>query len=146
MTNTIKLIHLGWMHALPFAAEETTSEYFEDMVKSQIKVANYIKNHPNSLVFLEGLTESYSGIPSNTFVARMLFPDGLPDDAAKLSSLQKKYLYDMEDAVRTMLYLGELKSIHRTISPEQAEVVDIRVREKAAVECIQEELKISHFG
>jgi hypothetical protein len=151
--SDIKLIHLGQSHKLPFNYK-ASPEYVEQMVASQIKVATYIKNHPNALVFLEGLTESFWGIPGGglTRAAKILFPDGLPDDAAKLNSLQKDYLYNGEDAVRTMNRLGDLKSMYRTISPKQSKFVDSRIskgewihifgtREIAAMESIKEVMK-----
>lgn len=153
MDPEIKLTHLGQAHKLPFNYT-AGPEYVEKMIESQIKVANYIKNHPDALVFLEGLTESFSGIPEGMFTlsTKMIFPTGLPDDAAKLNSLQKDYLYNAEEAVRTMNRLGELKSMYRTISPEQSKVVDslisdgdwshmIGTREVAAMECIKEVLE-----
>lgn len=153
MDTGIKLTHLGQCHKPPFNYT-AGPEYVEEMIESQIKVANYIKNHPDALVFLEGLTESFSGIPEGVFTlsAKMIFPTGLPDDAAKLNSLQKDYLYNAEAAVRTMNRLGELKSMYRTISPEQSEVVDSLIsdgdwshmfgtREVAAMECIKEVLE-----
>lgn len=148
----IKLTHLGQIHKLPFGYN-ASPKHIEETVKCQIKVANYIKSHPKAFVFLEGLTESYSGIPRDEMssIVRTYFPDGLPDDAAKLNKLQQDMLYDF-GAVRTMNYLGELKSMYRTISPEQSAIVDSRIasgdwsdmlttREKAAMESVQEEMK-----
>lgn len=161
MVSEIKLTHLGQAHKLPFNLT-ASSEYVEHVMESQIKVSNYIKNHPDALVFLEALTESFSGIPEDEFtvIAKMLFPDGLPDDAAKLDSFQKDYLYNEEAAVRTMNRLGEVKSMYRTISPEQSKVVDSLtpdddwshlseddwshidgIKELAAMECIKEVLE-----
>lgn len=149
----MKLTHLGQTHQLPFGYK-ASPEFIEKMVESQIKVANYIKSHPNALVFLEGLTENYSGIPDEmlSFTAKMIFPNGLPDNVVELNLLQKKFLYDFDGSVRVMNFLGELKNIYRTITPEQSAIVDFKIsegdynhifttREKAAMDCIQEVVK-----
>lgn len=97
-----------------------------------------------------------AAVPQDSLMlpVKFLFPNGLPTDVAKLSSLQKEYLSgkDGEGAVMTMVRLGELKSVYRTISPEESEIIDSKIfegkfsfiyepREMAAMKCIQETLK-----
>jgi hypothetical protein len=159
--QAVKLTHLGQMHALPFGLKPLP-ETVEAIVNSQIKVANYIKNHPEAIVFLEGLTENWTGVPNGFMthvVTEMLFPMGLPEDAAKLNSLQKEFLSakNGEGSVRILNRLGALKSMYRTISPEESTIIDSKIfeaktleeasiymnepREKAAMDSIKEVLK-----
>lgn len=93
MTTEIKLTHLGQLHRCPFDSR-VTPEVIELVATSQIKVANYIKAHPKALIFLEGLTESYTGIPGDrlTSVVKIIFPSGVPASVGALNQLQKKIL------------------------------------------------------
>lgn len=149
----IKLTHLGQCHKLEFGLEPSP-EIIEEIVESEIKVANYIKAHPDAFVFLESLTENYNGahLGYSSSVAKITFPNGLPDEAAKLNSQQKNFLSKCQGAVRTMNNLGELNTIYRTITPEQSELIDSRIgrgdytamlapRERAAMDSIVEVLK-----
>lgn len=150
----VKIIHLGQANILPFGVEPC-HEVAERIVNSQIKVANYIKKHPEAIVFLEGFVVNWSGIPddSMTYEVARLFPNGLPEDADKLTLPQKKFLSEKAGAVTILNRLGQLKSIYRTISPEESKINHSKLfetedsfymyesRERAAMASIQEVLK-----
>ncbi|MBA3602979.1 MAG: hypothetical protein H0W50_04920 [Parachlamydiaceae bacterium] len=159
--QTVKLTHLSQMHALPLGVKPLP-EIVEAIVNSQIKVANYITKHPEAFVFLEGLTENWTGVPTDLMthvVTKVIFPKGLPEDVAKLNSLQKDFLsnIDGEGSVRILNRFGALKSMYRTISPEENKIIHSKIveaktfedalihinepRERAAMESIKAVLK-----
>ena len=151
--NTIQITHLGQSHRLP-GDLQPSPEILELVVDSQLKVANYIKEHPNALVFKEGLIENQFGINEHevSFLAKFLFPHGLPNDSSKLSSEKKEFIYNM-GAVGIMNCLGELTTIYKTRTPEENADIEFLIdkgedhrlilafEEKSAMNCIQKVLK-----
>ncbi len=132
--QTVKLTHLGQMHTIPFGIKP-----LPETVEAIVNSANYIKKHPEAFVFVEGLIENWTGVPNDSMtyvVAKELFPKGLPEDAAKLNSLQKEFLSDKdgESSVRILNRLGALKSMYRTISLEESKINHFKVFESKTFE------------
>lgn len=130
--NTVKLTHLGQMHRLPFGIKPSP-EIANQIVESQIKVANYIKEHPNALVFQEGQTENLLSVPFNDmtfFVRDILFPQGIPDDISKMNAMQKEFLSTYgESMAPTLLRMGELKALYRTNTPKEFNAIHREAQE-----------------
>lgn len=149
----LKVIHLGQVH--PRRNRNLTDSHIKRVLNSQIKVAQYILKHPNTLVFVEGLAENYLSPASEEFQirAKKLFPEGLPDNPNDLNLFQKYYLYTWR-AVRVLFYLGLINSLFRTTTQIEKELVVKHVeageqnyifgpREKIALNHIEEVTKRS---
>src|SRR3990167_2162191 len=148
----MRIIHITQQHKLPFEIKPNP-DYIESTVQSQFKVAHEIKKHPEYPVLVEGLYENICEAASYPFsdVAKMLFTGGFPNNFRDLTDIQKKILYE-EGAVRTLFYLGDIKSIHKSIRKDASDTIDEEIskkkyahnehvflpRELEAIECAKE--------
>jgi hypothetical protein len=145
----MRIIHITQQHKLPFGMKPT-SECVESTVQSQFKVAHEIKKHPEYPVLEEGLYENASEAKAYPFsgIVKMIFPDGFPNTYSDLTKLQKEFLYE-EGAVRTLFYLGDIKSIYKSIHKDASDTVSKEIsegkyehvfmpRELEAIECAKE--------
>ncbi len=123
-----RFIHIGQAHRLPFNIPPT-SEYVEEMVQSQLRVAQEIRKFPDCPVLLEGLSENmeaYSSQSCTALIAKKIFPQGIPSTMQEVTSCQKDFIYE-NGAVFTMWYLGEIRSLYKTIHEEISSAIDREV-------------------
>lgn len=149
----MKIIHITQLHKPPFGIK-ARPEVIDSIVQSQFKVACEIKKHSDYPVLVEGLYktahDNRSDEESSTFsdVVKMIFPKGFPSDFNEINSLQKEFLYE-KGAVCTLFYLGEIKSIYKSIHKNSSIAIDKAIsegeyrqifapRELEAIECAKE--------
>lgn len=145
----IHMFHITQAHKLPFGMKPEP-EYIETVIQSQLNVAQAIKEHKNRPVLVEGLHEDAFFDPDNEFnkAAKMIFPQGLQRNSKELTSLQREFLYS-NGAAFTMLYLGEIPRLYKSIHKEASDVIDQQIssgdfekifspREKEAIDCVKE--------
>ncbi len=149
--DSVRIIHLGQRHSSEFDKHDLKNKDY--VIESQLKIANYIKEHPNALVFVEWQTKNCN--KSNNFKSSCfssIFPNGIPENSAELNKLQKGILADIL-APNLMRSIGKLDDVYKVISAKQSAIIhtEIRknnytflfneVREKAAMKSIKKILK-----
>ena len=132
-TANCEVTHLGQLHAVPGKAPDN---FVSSVISSQTEIVRFLRSNKDSAVVLEGLTESLTPAlflqlskqePSIVGAAKLIFPKGIPESAKELTELQREFLYE-SGAARTMWYLGELKQVHKAITPEASEKIDAQVK------------------
>lgn len=152
----MKIIHIAQFHKIPFGAKPFP-EVFDGVVRSQLSVARFIRQNPSFPVLVEGVYKDYeiSENPILSFTAKMVFPDGIPEDFNALSSLQKDFLYDY-GGPKTLLFLREIPVIYKSARKEIMENIDRKIkegdaeyllhpREREAIDCAKE-VKANKLG
>lgn len=117
-------IHIAQKHASDMVVP--SQKDIDEVVCSQLKVAEVIKKYIGYPVVVEGLTED--GNPEDVFEktregARCMFPFGISSAITQLNEEQKKALYDL-GAPQVMWFLGEMPSIYKAIHEEVSVSID----------------------
>lgn len=133
-----RILHFPQMHWRPEFRDNPLA--IDQVARSQFDLAHFLVENPEYVVFKEGLFEdigpkAYADQEKDprslVLVARMIFPRGIPNKFDELSNLQKEFLAEI-GAGLTLFYLGTIKEIHRTITPDESHRIDGAIEKKAS--------------
>lgn len=148
----MKLVHIAQTHAYLAANHSPTVADFDEVVQSQIAVAQLILQNPNCSIVCESARENrtfqecsqgkffYDG-PTKTSVEQMkrVFPRGLPNNFNDLNLEQKTALYSF-GATTVLLLLTLIPVIYKSIDSDTADVAwhflnnDLRIAFESKIE------------
>lgn len=123
----ITLQHVKQMHMPRVSVSVVTPIVKEHVSYSQYHVARTILANPNTIVLDEGLyedctpetAEKLKKDPMGMFVvAKIIFPDGIPDQFEKLNQLQKDFIAEVGAPI-VLFYLDQLTHVYKTSSEEE---------------------------
>lgn len=158
-----KVYHLCLFRNIP-SKYHPQNEHKNQTLHNEVEIANEItkilRTNELSVVFLEGMVETsrnYQG--PMTRAASTLFPHGIPLHFASLSKIQGDFLYEV-GAVKTLHYLGAIRTLFRTMRPEKLEKMNqsiangeqldlLKAQQEEALTCFEESQSnetISHGG
>lgn len=125
------VVHLPQEHWVPDYHDD--QDTIDRVARSQFEIAHSILKDKRAVFYeslyadltIEDVTTGPS--PTMTDAAIMIFPEGLPNDFAKLNPLQREFLAK-EGGAKMLLYLGKVDRLRKVYqTQEQSDAIDQKI-------------------